>query len=141
VENNIHITGYLPFEALPWYLGCADLFILPLSNNIANIGRWPNKLGDYMCLGRPIVSNPVGEIRRLFEAHEIGLLADWDPIDFSRQIIYLLKNPDIADQLGNEARRVALTEYDWSVLINKLEEFYFTILDARQLKQQGIHQN
>ena len=80
-------------------------------------------------MGRPTVSNPVGDIKTLFEKHRIGLLAAWDPADFAQKIVDLLRNQDVARQLGENARRVAVTEYDWRILIGRLEEFYQKVLD------------
>ncbi len=132
VEGNIHLTGFLPYEELPWALGCADLFLLPFPDKVYNLGRWPNKVCDYMSLGRPTISNPVGDIKTLFESHEIGLLAQWDPIDFAAKIIYLIEHPEIADKLGENARDLAVTVYDWKILIRRLEEFYNMLLCGTQ---------
>lgn len=129
VGQNLILTGFLPHEQLPWYLGCADLFVMPFPEKVYNIGRWPSKVNGYMSVGRPTVSNPVGDIKTLFEKHSIGLLAKWEPEDFAQKIIFLLEHPDIAKELGENARRVAVTEYDWKVLIAKLERFYYKILN------------
>jgi glycosyltransferase involved in cell wall biosynthesis len=131
VDGNVHLTGFLPLEDLPWYLGCADVFVLPFPDEIYNIGRWPNKIGEYMSLARPTVSNPFGDIKPLFESHDIGLLAAWDPVDFAEKIIYLLENPELACELGENARHVAVTEYDWKVLAGKLEAFYERVLNMQ----------
>ncbi len=129
VTDNIHMTGFLQQEELPWYLGCADLFVLPFADKVYNKGRWPNKICDYMSLGRPTISNPVGDIKSLFEDHEIGLLAQWEPVDFAKKIIYLIENPDVAQRLGNNARNTAVTVYDWKLLIQRLENFYYVLLN------------
>ena len=129
VRRNLILTGFLPYEEFPWYLGCADLFVMPFPETVYNIGRWPSKVGAYMSVGRPTVSNPTGDVTGLFEKHNIGVLARWDPEDFCRQIIFLLEHPDVAQQLGENARRAAVTEYDWKVLIRKLESFFYKILE------------
>ena len=131
LRDHIYKTGYLPFEELPWYLGCADIFLLPFPNKIYNIGRWPNKICDYMCLGRPTVSNPFGDIKTLFENYPVGLLADFDPVDFSEKIISLLEHPDVSSGLGRDARCVAETHYSWPVLAGNLEKFYYQVLGAQ----------
>jgi glycosyltransferase involved in cell wall biosynthesis len=128
VESNIQMTGFLQQDELPWHLGCADLFVLPFADKVYNVGRWPNKICDYMSLGRPTISNPVGDIKTLFESHEIGLLSRWDPVDFSEKIIYLIEHPNVADKLGDNARNIAVTLYDWKLLIRKLEDFYCMLL-------------
>lgn len=130
LENNLFLTGFLPYEQLPWYLGCADMFVLPFPNKIYNLGRWPNKICDYMSLGRPTISSPVGDIKKLFESSEVGLLANHDPIDFAEKIISLIEHPDLAEELGRNARETALTRYDWKILISQLEEFYFKLLNV-----------
>lgn len=130
VIGNVVFTGYLSLDELPWFMGCADLFILPFPDKPYNVGRWPNKICDYMCLERPIVSNPVGDIKILFEKYKIGVLADWDAEDFARKIIYLIENPEIANQFGKEAKRIAETEYGWPLLVDKLEELYDKVLKA-----------
>jgi glycosyltransferase involved in cell wall biosynthesis len=129
VEKNILLTGLVPYEELPWYLGCADVFVLPFPNKPYNIGRWPNKIGDYISLGRPIVSNPVGDVKRLLEENPIGLLAEWDPTDFAEKIIFLFENQDMALNLGKNARQLAISQYDWKVLAARLETFYFMLMD------------
>jgi glycosyltransferase involved in cell wall biosynthesis len=45
VQSNILLTGFLPVSELSWYLGCADVFVLPFPNLIYNLGRWPNIFG------------------------------------------------------------------------------------------------
>ncbi len=134
LENHVRFVGYLPFEDLPWYLGCADLFLLPLADRPYNRGRWPNKMGEYMSLGRPTVANPVGDIKHLFEQHPVGLLASWEAEDFAEKIIQLLSNPEQAAELGTSARKVAESKYDWRILTERLEKFYQKILvfESRQ---------
>lgn len=128
VADQLILTGYLPIEMLPIFLGCCNLFVLPYPATNYNLGRWPNKVGDYMCLGRPIVSNPVGDIKTLFENYQIGLLAKWDPEDFAQQIISLLDQPALANEMGQRGLQTAKEKYDWKIIIAQLEDFYAKIL-------------
>ncbi len=127
MQDHVSFVGFVPFEELPWYLGCANVFLLPIVDRPYNRGRWPNKMGDYMSLGRPTIANPVGDIKKLFERHSIGLLADWQPEDFANKIIEILRNPELAASLGTNARFVAETEYSWKILVEDLENFYYKI--------------
>ncbi len=124
VQDHVCFVGYVPLDELPWYLGCADLFLLPMLDRPYNRGRWPNKMGEYLSLGRPTVANPVGDIKLLFERHPVGVLAGWEPEDFAEKIISILDDPQRASDLGRNARRVAETEFDWVILAEKLEKFY-----------------
>ena len=131
VRANLYLTGFMPYADLSWYLGCADVFVLPFPDKIYNRGRWPNKLGDYMCAGRPIVTNPVGDLKALFERSDIGLLADWNAPDFADKIIRLLADRELGARLGDNARRLATTSYNWRNLIGEVETFYSNVLSRR----------
>jgi glycosyltransferase involved in cell wall biosynthesis len=48
--------------------------------------------------------------------------------------MYLLEHPEISKKLGDNARDLAVTEFDWKILINKLEQFYYSILDKSKEK-------
>jgi glycosyltransferase involved in cell wall biosynthesis len=128
VADNLFLTGFLPMADLPWYLGCASLFVLPFPETVYNVGRWPNKLGDYLSLGRPTVTNPVGDVGTLFERYQVGLIARSEPADFAAKMLELLANPQLAATLGRTAREVATSIYDWRILVVRLEEFYRRVL-------------
>lgn len=132
IADRIISTGYVPFDRFPTYLGCADVFLLPFPNTVYNVGRWPSKVCDYMASGRPIVSNPTGDIRPLFEQHEIGLLAEETQEGFAAKVLHLLQHPKVADTMGRNARHIAETRYEWGTLIQELEVFYDSILERRR---------
>lgn len=129
IADRIVTTGYIPTEHFPKYLGCADVFLLPFPNNLYNVGRWPSKIGDYMASGRPIISNPTGDIKALFESQNIGLLADETSEDFSAKINFILSHPAVANELGKNARQTAVEKYAWGILVKDLENFYFKTLN------------
>lgn len=137
VENRIIYTGFLSAEEYPVYLGCADLFLLPMADRPYNHGRWPNKMGDYLFIGRPTIANPIGDIKPLFDTHRVGLLAEWSAEDFASKIIYLLDNPAISEKMGRCARDVAEKKFDWSILAKNLEAFYFKILEQKVSDHEG----
>lgn len=62
----VHL-GRLPQEDFVKALTCADVFLLPFADKIYNRGRWPCKIGDYLAAGRPVVSNPTGEVRAIMQ--------------------------------------------------------------------------
>jgi glycosyltransferase involved in cell wall biosynthesis len=124
VQDHVVFIGFVSSDDLVWHMGAADLFLLPFPDTVYNRGRWPNKLGLYMCLGRPTVSNPTGDLKPLFDQHGVGLLAEWDPEDFAAKILTIVDSSDLARELGANARRVALTEHDWDNLVSRLEDFY-----------------
>lgn len=138
LENHLVLPGFLSTEDYAIYLSCADVFLLPLADKPYNLGRWPNKMCDYLSLGRPTVSNPVGDIQTLFESYPVGLLASWDVEDFARQVSILIDRPELAQEYGEKSRWVAENVYNWEALGNRLEQFYFRTLNQNPLDTQTI---
>ena len=131
ITRGIRETGVVPFEKLSVYLACADVLLLPFTDKICNIGRGPIKLGDYMAAGRPIVTQPVGDLRFVFDENEpIGVLAGDTPEEFGRAVCELLANPDRAERLGRNARRLAEERYAWPILAAELERYYEGLLGS-----------
>ena len=67
--------------------------------------------------------------RRCLRTNWIGLLASEDPASFAEKVFYIIEHPDVAENLGNNARDLAIKEYEWKILICRLENFYYSILN------------
>ncbi len=132
-------AGVIDYAILPRYHACVDVFALPFANKLANRGRWPNKIGDYLAAGRPIVSNPVGDIKALFTAYDIGYLTDETPEAFAQGLYQTLEDPTSAEAKGRAARFVAEHVLSWARLSVRLEEHYRLIQSyATQAAQGGL---
>lgn len=129
--TRIKALGPVSYSDLPRRLAAADVFLMPYADKVSNVGRWPNKIGDYMCVGRPTVSNPVGEVRRLFERHELGILANESPEAMADAAWSLLTDPDRSRRIGIQARKVAEEQFAWDKLIVSLESWYYALLQGR----------
>lgn len=125
-ERVIH-AGMVEYAKLPTYLACADVFALPFADKQANRGRWPNKIGDYLSAGRPIVSNPVGDIRELFMNFDIGCLTDETPQAFAEGLASVLDDRGRSQVRGQVARYVAENVISWAKLTDRLEQHYALI--------------
>ena len=131
ISDGIIETGGQPFEKMSMYLAAADVLLMPYSNKLCNVGRGPIKLGDYLASGRPTVTNPVGDIKTMFEADRIGLLSEDTPEDFAEKVGALIDEPDLAEELGANARRVAEEKYSWEILSEQLEGYYEKVIRFR----------
>lgn len=119
----IHL-GMLPLDQFAKALTCADVFLLPFADTPYNRGRWPCKMSDYLAAGRPIISNPVGDIRGLMQKHKVGILTDFNSNRFAEGIIKIIAHPDQAEQMQKTARHVAETDLNWDQIITHLEQAY-----------------
>jgi len=68
IENSLIANSWKHFEWVPYeefseVISCADVFSLIQINNQRNNSRFPNKFGDYISAGRPIITNAVGDLK------------------------------------------------------------------------------
>jgi glycosyltransferase involved in cell wall biosynthesis len=124
VKDRVTVTGRLPFDDMLDYLSACDVLALPLSDTIANRGRWPSKVNEYVAVGRPTVACDVGDVADLLRDNDIGLLVRPDAIEFSARIDELLADPARGEAMGNRAREIARTTYSQHAIADKLEQFY-----------------
>jgi len=128
IEDSVIITGPRAPESMGTWLAAADVLLLPFQDTLYNVGRGPIKLGDYLASGRPLVTNPVGEIRDLLNRETIGLAAGENPEEFAEKILVLLLDPILAKEIGQNARRLAEGALNWREFGGQLEAHYSDLL-------------
>lgn len=131
LKRYVHL-GLLDREPLTAAMACADVLLIPFTNRSVNRFRHPNKLGDYISAGRPIVTNRTGDLGLLVERERVGLVADDTPESYANAIQKLFTDPALADELGRRGRELAETKLDWSFLTADLDRFYHEILSSRR---------
>ncbi len=81
------------------------------------------KLLEAMSMRRAIVSTALGcegfEVR---DGQEL-LIAD-QPADFAAAVVRLLRDPQLRATMGERGLAFAAAQYDWSVIVPRLERIY-----------------
>lgn len=131
-------TGYVTQEEMNLYLAACDLLWLPLKNTLANRGRWPMKINDYMSSGRAVVSTNVGDLVSLFDGpRPIGVLSDDTPVQFAKKTVDMLQNDEQRKLYGENGRFLVENEFAWEKVTEDLETFYKKV-HAFHLEQQRL---
>jgi glycosyltransferase involved in cell wall biosynthesis len=120
-RSRIHHLGFVPQQDYAFALGCADVFVVPFPDRIANHGRWPGRINDYLALGKPVITNPVGEMRSLLETHEVGLLSGEAPDALADAVEKLLLDPERRARMGTAARALAREELSLRSMVDRVE--------------------
>lgn len=80
--------GWVDYAELSTVLSCADVFVLMQQPNLKNNTRWPNKIGDYLAAGRPILTNTHGEIKQLQSQYPHAFItAEWSAESVQRELL------------------------------------------------------
>jgi len=123
ISGNFRHFGNVRYEELGNVLSCANAFVMPYVDCVANRGRWPGRVATYFSLGRPLVSNSVGEMEFILRDNDVGLVADESPQSFADQIMRLVHDKNLSDRFGLNARKLA-EKMTWKSVTDSLETCY-----------------
>ena len=122
VRKNIIFTGWRSDVAE--ILDIFDVLVLPSLNE--GMGK---VLVEGMALGKPIVASRVGGIIDLVKNGENGILVPpRDPDALEEAILKLLRNNNLARELGKDGKAKVYPEYDALVMVRQIEDLYESLL-------------
>jgi len=110
-----------PRETLPAQLSAVDVLVITQRRAVCDI-VFPGKLLYYMSAGRPILAsvNEDSETGRFIRKHEVGLVVPpEDPTLMAEAIRWMKSHPDELRQFGLNGRRMAETQFDRDVVLEK----------------------
>ena len=121
-ENYIGF-GLQPFDAIPQFLAMADIVVVPQKKNDATVGQIPAKIFDAMAMAKPIIATAVSDLPTILS--DCGWITDPDdPLKLANCIRSVLENPEIAEEMGNNARKKCIENYSWEAMEKVLFEVF-----------------
>ena len=113
--------GYVD-DPIP-FLQKATVFIAPiLSGSGTRL-----KLLEAMAAGEAIVTTKIG-CEGIIGINNIHLLIADTPEQFAGSVVRTVRDYDLRNRLGNNARKMIIPNYDWKVIIDKLDSLYNRIV-------------
>jgi glycosyltransferase involved in cell wall biosynthesis len=122
--DRVRHVGVVPYGELGSVIACADVMVVPYTSLPHNEARFPNRVGDYLAAGRPVATNPTGDLGRIVAREGFGIVAPQSPDAFARAILELLRRPDLREQMGRRARSLAETTFSWRVVAARVADLY-----------------
>mgnify|MGYP001194538661 CR=1 FL=1 len=118
-------VGEKPSSEVPTYLAAADALLLPMDDDPIEKARFPIRFGDYLASGVPVVSNAVGEIKRIMETRDCGYTAPVDdPAAFGQAIVNALTDTAGRQRKLDNAHTLIAEELNWPAVAARLEAIY-----------------
>ena len=107
---------------------------LSLFNMLVLASRWEGlsyTLLEAMALKRPIVASRITGNTEAIKGNETGLLVHQEnPLELAEAIMYLLDNPQKANELGENAYNWVKEDFSLEAMINKLEKCYLELIKS-----------
>ncbi len=134
IEDRVITPGWVEFSVYNEYLSSCDMFVLPFSATNINLGRWPNKLSDYFCLNRPVLSNPTGDVGLLFKKYRVGFLCDATTESFYNLLDQLLGRKETLGEHSRDSRYLAEQVLSFDARIKIILENFTTLIQKSDRK-------
>lgn len=130
LEAHCIFTGLYPPERMPELYALLDLFVLPSHRE-----SFPRSPMEAAAMAVPCIVTDIPGCRETVEPGRNGLLTPLgDAPALAQAMLTLLTDPDRAQQMGREGRRMALERFDERLVFEKVVAEY-----ARLLQQKGLH--
>ncbi len=126
LADKVVSAGFAAWKDLPGLLRTADLALYPFDDNLINRARCSVKFLELMIAERPLISEAVGEIGEYLRDGQSNLLVSpGDTQAFAAAAARLLQlSPEARQNIGQQAATHLWQNYNWSKLIEPLEEIY-----------------
>jgi glycosyltransferase involved in cell wall biosynthesis/peptidoglycan/xylan/chitin deacetylase (PgdA/CDA1 family) len=125
IPENIRFAGAL--ENVSSVLNISNVFCL-----LSRTEGFSNALVEAMACSLPAVATRVGGAEETIDDGRSGFLVNSEDVDTAAErILSLLRDPELARRLGNEARETVRTKFTAEIMANTLAEHYEHLLNAR----------
>jgi glycosyltransferase involved in cell wall biosynthesis len=131
--DNVNYLGQIKFDEVydlvysKSFIGMALLDYIPLcKGNVGNMSN--NKLFEYMLADLPVICTDFILWKEVVEKNNCGICVNPNNVDeIVAAIQYLVDNPDIAKQMGENGRRIVIEQYNWQEEERKLLDVYMSL--------------
>ncbi len=133
VEEHVFWAGLVPNEDRPRYYASCDVYCSPA----IGFESFGIVLLEAMATGKPVVASDIEGYRKVLEHGTEGLLGpprDTDGI--ARDLVRLLKDPELRSRMGKAGRQKALS-YSWSKVALRIEALYEKLLARYPVPRYG----
>jgi len=114
VVDHLDMVGFRPHAELPGYIALADLCVIPHHRNALIDTTLPNKLFDYMALGKTVIATDAKPLQRVLQDEDCGRVYESsDSTDLARTVVEL-RGQEVRYQLGARGRQAVHRSYNWS---------------------------
>lgn len=118
-----HFLGSFGLEKLSEIVNLCDVSLVTFADLPILATNSPNKLFDSLSAGKPIIVNSPGWTKDMIENNKCGMFVDpKNPKDLAKNILSLNANPKTCKEMGLNARRLAETKYDKSILCKEFTD-------------------
>ena len=125
LSGDVCLAGWVDEATLLAYFRDAAALLLPLWDDVRSKTRMPNKLGEYLASGKPVITCRVGDLTDfLVDGVNASLAKPGDHRDFADRMLAILDDPEMAARIGAAGRQICAQRLDYRAHARGLAEFF-----------------
>ena len=131
--EDIVLSGWIDEPALAACYKTAAALLMPLADDDRSVTRLPNKMGEYLASGRPVVTCKIGDLTDFLIDNVNAYLAEpGNERDFATKMIAVLQDPARAEQIGAAGQHCCLSHLDYRAHVGGLSRFFVSCIGSHQ---------
>jgi glycosyltransferase involved in cell wall biosynthesis len=129
IGKSVQYLGYLDGGELVKRYQQAAMLLAPMPDDAQSTSRFPTKIGEYLACGRPVVTNPVGEIACfLADGRDAFFAPRCTPHDLADTIETVFRDPIRAEAVARVGRETAVAAFGYRRHGVRLKAFLDTLI-------------
>jgi len=134
--EDIIFAGCITENPLAESYKAAIALLMPLPKHDRSITRLPNKLGEYLASGRPVISSRIGDVMTLLTDGSNAYLAKpGNEQDFASKMMAVLQDPVRGDRIGRAGQQVCFAHLDYQVHVRGLDHFFAACIEHHRVSR------
>jgi len=118
--ENVRFVDSKPLAEMPQYYSLALASIVPLLDLKLFESARPSKLFPSLACGVPVIFCGAGDTAQFVRERNLGLIArPGSASELADAILQLQRDKDMRDKMSARARRIAVEEFDWTLIVRR----------------------
>jgi glycosyltransferase involved in cell wall biosynthesis len=115
LTTKVKLVGQVPSADIPAWLNKCDVGVLPIRRDVFLDFAFPNKLSEFIIMGKPVLMSRLRTIRHYFSEGALSYFEPNNPADLAKQMVQLYKDRERCARLAARAKQ-EYTPICWDVM-------------------------
>jgi glycosyltransferase involved in cell wall biosynthesis len=104
LASKVRLVGQVASTEIPGWLNQCDIGILPIRGDVFLNFAFPNKLPEFIIMGKAVLVSRLKAIRHYFSEDALAYFEPNDPADLAKQMLRVFKDRELRARLAVKAR-------------------------------------
>jgi glycosyltransferase involved in cell wall biosynthesis len=129
---DVILTGCVDEQTLKASYKAAAALLMPLFNDDKSMTRLPNKMGEYLASGRPVITCKIGDLTEFLSDNVNAYVGEpGDEQAFANNMVAVLEDPCRAERIGSAGQQACFAHLDYRAQSSDLIDFVVRCIDYR----------